>query len=245
MSMSDVEPAIGATVSGNPASAVFEREWRTYRKMVDNNYLFHREAYACLREIVTSELARPFRFLDIACGDASATVGALTGTSITHYRGIDLSGDALEIAAQNLTRLDCTVELHRGDFEELLARRQGSVDVVWVGLSLHHLDTARKLAAMRHIRRIVDDRGLFLAYENASPDGEDRSGWLRRWDGQEPYWTAYSDDEWRTMTGHVHVNDIPETSASWHALGRQSGFREVKEVFIAPSDLFRMYLFRP
>jgi SAM-dependent methyltransferase len=243
--MSDVDHASDAGVSGNPASAVFEREWRTYRKMVDNNYLFHREAYACLREIVTREVARPFRFLDVACGDASATVAALTGTAVTHYRGIDLSGEALEIAAQNLARLDCRVELQRGDFEELLARGQGSVDVVWVGLSLHHLDTARKLATMRSIRRIVGDHGLFLAYENASPDGEDRADWLRRWDGQEPYWTAYSDDEWRTMTAHVHGNDVPETSARWHALGRQAGFREVKEVFVAPSDLFRMYLFRP
>jgi len=87
--MSDLDHASDGAVSGNPASAVFEREWRTYRKMVEHNYLFHREAYACLREIMTREVARPFRFLDIACGDASATVGALTGTAIAfaiHYR---------------------------------------------------------------------------------------------------------------------------------------------------------------
>jgi len=243
--MSDVDHATGATLSDNPASAIFESEWRTYRKMVDNNYLFHREAYACLREIVTRELARPFRFLDIACGDAFATVGALIGSSITHYCGIDLSSDALAIAAQNLARLDCVVELQRGDFEELLACWQGSVDVAWVGLSLHHLDTTRKLAAMRGIRQIVGDHGLFLAYENASPDGEDRAGWLRRNDDQARDWTAHSDDERRTMMGHVHAHDFPETSAGWHSLGRGAGFRDVKEVFIAPSDLYRMYLFRP
>jgi ubiquinone/menaquinone biosynthesis C-methylase UbiE len=242
--MSQVFQASDRMVSGNPAANVFEREWRTYRKMVDNNYLFHREAYACLRDIVTREVAGPFRFLDIACGDASATVAALAGKPIAQYWGIDLSAEALAIAARNLAALDCRVELQRGDFEDLLARSQQSVDVAWIGLSLHHLEAARKLAVMRQIRQIIGERGLFLAYENASPDDEDRAGWLRRWDGLEPHWTAYSRAEWRLMADHVHGHDFPETSARWHLLGRDAGFREVKEVFIAPTDLFRMYLFR-
>ena len=32
------------------------------------------------------------------------------------------------------------------------------------------------------IRSVVGDCGLFLIYENASPDVEDRDAWLRRWD---------------------------------------------------------------
>ena len=106
--MNVVEHASGRMLSGNPASAVFEREWQLYGKMIDNNYLFHREAYACLREIVLRELARPFRFLDIACGDASVTVGALAGTSIAHYYGIDLpltrSISPREISSRSIAR---------------------------------------------------------------------------------------------------------------------------------------------
>ena len=243
--MNIVEQASGRLLSGNPASAVFEREWRIYGKMIDNNYLFHREAYACLREIVLRELARPFRFLDIACGDASVTVGALAGTSVAHYYGIDLSTDALDIASRNLIALNCAVELERGDFEDVLARWQGSVDLAWVGLSLHHLEAARKLAVMRQVRRIIGDGGLFLAYENASPDGEDRTAWLRRWADEEYRCTAYSADEWRTMADHVVAHDFPETSTNWRDLGRDAGFRDVREVFIAPTNLYRMYLFRP
>ena len=40
--------------------------------MVDNNFLFHREAYDRLRVFLLAEFARPFRFVDIACGDAGA-----------------------------------------------------------------------------------------------------------------------------------------------------------------------------
>jgi SAM-dependent methyltransferase len=213
--------------------------------MVDNNYLFHREAYACLRKIVTREPARPIRFLDIACGDASATVDALVGTCLTQYCGIDLSGEALALAAQNLAALGCPVTLERGDFQDVLVRWQEPVDVAWVGLSLHHLDPSGKLAVMREIRRIVGAGGLFLAYENASPNGEDRAGWLRRWDSQEAHWIAYSGHEWQTITTHVHTCDFPETCAGWHSLGRDAGFQEVREIFVAPTNLFRMYLFQP
>src|SRR5258708_24906834 len=99
--MSDIDATGSLTISGNPASDVFEREWRTYRKMVDSNYLFHREAYDCLRRIVQREMTKPFRFLDIACGDASATVEALAGTDVARYFGIDLSHAALDIPAAN------------------------------------------------------------------------------------------------------------------------------------------------
>ena len=60
-----------STQSSNPAAALFEREWLTYRKMVDNNYTFHREAYGELHRVLADDAVQPFRFLDIACGDAS------------------------------------------------------------------------------------------------------------------------------------------------------------------------------
>jgi SAM-dependent methyltransferase len=241
----DLDRSTGSHISGNPASDVFEREWRTYRKMVEHNYLFHREAYAHLRRIVTAEVDAPFRFLDIACGDASASAEALAGTGIGEYHGIDLSSEALEIARANLRVLDCPVLLQRGDFEQRLATWTAAVDVAWVGLSLHHLQAAGKLQVMRRIRSIVGDRGILVAYENASPDGEARAAWLRRWDDQKPHWSAYSLDEWRTITDHVHAYDFPETRDRWHALGRDAGFGTVAEIFVSRTDLFRMYLFRP
>ncbi len=222
---------------------LFQQDWKLYRKMVDNNFLFHREAYAALHEVLINDAARPFRFLDIACGDASASVGALRGTMIAHYHGIDFSGAALELAGKALTELNCTVKFEQRDFLEALAGVVEQVDVAWIGLSLHHLQGMEKLAFMRTIRNVLAPGGLFLIYENTSPDGEGRENWLRRWDLQKPFWTAYSEDEWNVMAAHVHAADFPETDATWHTLGREAGFASVREVFAAPTDLFRLYGF--
>ena len=230
---------------GEAALALFEQQWQLYRKVVDNNYLFHREAYARLHRILIDETLHSFRFLDIACGDARATVEALRGTAVAHYHGIDLSQPALDLASEALAELTCPVVLEQRDFVESLSDRPEHADVAWIGLSLHHLLTPAKLDLMRAIRGVVGNRGLLLIYENTSPDGEDRDTWLRRWDRQKSSWSALTTAEWDAMTAHVRAADFPETASQWHSLGREAGFGKVRELFAAPTDLFRMYCFAP
>lgn len=232
-----------ATVADGSTVAVFQQDWMLYRKMVDNNFLFHREAYGRLHEFLVNEVARPFRFLDIACGDASASVTALLGTTVAHYHGIDFSAAALEIAAKTLGVLACPVTLERGDFLDAVGHQAESVDVAWMGLSLHHLKLPEKLTFMQRVRGILGHGGLFMIYENTSPDGEDRESWMQRWDLQKPLWSAYSEDEWNAMAAHVHAADFPETDAAWHKLGRDAGFGSAREIYAAPTDLFRVYCF--
>ena len=140
--------------------------------------------------------------------------------------------------------LSCPANLYESDFVQALKDWRDQVRVVWIGLSLHHLDTPEKLNVMRDVRRIVGEQGVFAVYENTSPDGEDREHWHHRWDLQKLHWTAYTLEEWDAITAHVHASDIPETTSRWRELGHEAGFSNVREVFTAPSDLFRMYVFR-
>ena len=93
------------------------------------------------------------------------------------------------------------------------------------------------------MRSLVGDHGLFLIYEDASPDGEDRDAWLRRWDLQKSSWTAFTGEEWEAVTAHVYATDFPETASQWNSLGYEAGFGRVRELFVSPTDLFRMYCF--
>jgi SAM-dependent methyltransferase len=92
-----------------PAAALFQHQWQLYRKFVHNNYFYHREVYGQLHRILVNEAVQPFRFLDIACGDARATVETLDGTPVAHYYGIDLSSAALELGEQasQVARVPC------------------------------------------------------------------------------------------------------------------------------------------
>jgi hypothetical protein len=48
----------------------------TYRKVVSQNYMAHKEVYGVLRHILLTEASSQFAFLDIACGTAAASVEA-------------------------------------------------------------------------------------------------------------------------------------------------------------------------
>jgi ubiquinone/menaquinone biosynthesis C-methylase UbiE len=239
--MVNIRASADAEAPDSAALALFQRDWMIYRKMVDHDYLFHRGAYGALRRYLVEEVDRPFRFLDIACGDASASVGALKGTKVAHYHGIDLSAPALKLAAEELAALDCPVDLDRRDFYAALNDRPEPADVAWVGLSLHHFQPPEKLKLMRAVRGVVGAGGAFLLYENTSPDGEDRDGWLRRWDLQRPTWHAFTDADWQALWDHVHTADFPETDSTWRGIARDAGFGTVRQLFRSPTDLFRLY----
>jgi hypothetical protein len=53
------------------AIAQFQKQWATYRKLVDGNCLAHREVSSILRQTLDEIFTSPFCFLDIACGDTS------------------------------------------------------------------------------------------------------------------------------------------------------------------------------
>lgn len=234
----------GTEVVPRGSQELFTREWQIYRKMIDNDYLFHRGAYDRLHRFLV-DLKRPFELLDIACGDASMTVQALRGTRIAAYCGIDISRQALEIAEQNLTSLGCPIRLEQRNFIEALTTWDEKLDIVWIGLSLHHMRSLGKLQVMRQIRGLMNGQGCLAIYENSSPDGESREEWLERWDAQQSAWTAYTPAEWTYVTAHVHASDFPETESGWHRLGTEAGFASTEALFVSPTNLFRLYALRP
>jgi len=238
------EPA--APVRDDKAVELFRHQWQLYRKFLDHDYLSNAGAYATLRRFLTQEIARPFRFLDLACGDASGIVKVLQGSAITHYRGVDLAQPALELAKGNLAALACGVTLEQADFVEVMHAPDAAADIVWISLSLHHLSTADKRALIRDARETLQADGAFLIYEPTRDDGEDRPTYLDRFeDIGKRDWTALSGDDFKEAMNHVRNCDLPETASEWVALGREAGFSRIAELYRSPDDLFRVFAYRP
>ena len=237
--------ARAASARDEAALDIFRHQWELYRKFLRYDYLENAGAYTELHRFLTENVTRPFAFVDLACGDASGIVGALEGTAIGSYRGVDLAPAALELARYNLAALPCDVELEEADFTEAMRRGSDPADVVWISLSLHHLATPDKRALMREIRKRLSAGGALLIYEPTCRDGEDRAAYLDRFEqiGQRE-WTALTADEFREAMHHVRTCDLPETVSEWEGLGREVGFSRVAELYKAPSDLFRMFSYQ-
>ena len=242
-----LHPASTGPVADQQAIEVFQHQSRIYQRLVDSNYFRHREVYGILHRILTEQFTRPFGFLDLACGDAGGMVQVLRDTAVSHYRGIDLSAAALELAGSNLNALQCSVELEQRDFIEAMGDYRETADVVWIGLSLHHLVAEAKREFMAAVRKALAEDGLFLIYEPTLRAGETRDSFLER--GERSVRLAAANiltrDERDEVMRHVRTYDLPETAETWEAMGREAGFGRVRKLYDGPYDLFALFSFEP
>ena len=219
----------------------FQKQWTSYQKLVDNDYLSHKEVGERLGAALIGSFARPFALLDIACGDASMMKRVLPGTKAMHYHGIDLAEPALELAAKNLAGMPFAIDLDQRDFVAALDDRLPEpTDVSWCSLSIHHLETPAKLELIKAIRRAT--KSFVMIYEPTLRDGEDRPAFLDRFAKvNRALWKALTDEEWAQIEHHVRTSDLPETRASWIELGNKAGFARSREIFTDPTDFYCLY----
>lgn len=216
----------------------------TYELVVRENLMDHRGVYAILHEVLLADTPRPFTSLDLACGSAAASVGALTGTGVGRYIGVDISEPSLALAERHLRNLPCQVELRCEDFVAAVERWGEPIDVVWIGMSLHHLEAPQKLTFMRRISRIVPEGGLFMIWEPTCLEGESRAKWLDRFLTLRAAWSAVSDEQFEAFNFHNRASDFPETASQWLELGREAGFSRAEEVYVLQNRMARVYRYR-
>jgi len=95
---------------------LFAKGLAAYRKVMDLNYMAHKEVYDLVRRLLVAEATPRFTFLDLGCGTASGSAEALKGTGVGRYVGVDISAPSLKVAKRELEVLNCPVELHCQDF---------------------------------------------------------------------------------------------------------------------------------
>ncbi|MDH4982762.1 class I SAM-dependent methyltransferase [Hyphomicrobium sp. D-2] len=235
----------GTSVPDEEALVIFQNQWDVYRKFLQHDYLSNGVACSVLQRFLTKDIARPFHFIDLACGDASGIAKVLRDAPVESYLGVDLSAPALALAADNLAAVNAPVTLTEADFSTVLQGLEQPADIVWISLSLHHLETDGKLEFMRGVKRALAPQGAFLAYEPTCRDGETRPAYLERFDEIcRREWTALTAHEYAEAIHHVRTCDLQETATQWLELGREAGFASAAELYRSPDDLFRLFLYR-
>lgn len=218
----------------------FFDHWSLFRKAIRGDHASHLGAYRALATLLSGR--RPFRLVDLGCGDACGTAWALAGSPVSSYVGVDLSPVALGLARLNLESVRCDKEFREEDFAAAVRELQPRADVVWIGLSLHHLDHEAKRPFLEDVRRLLLPGGVLGVHDPFRAEGEGREEFHDRWwEICRDRWVALEMDEREALRDHVFAGDYPETGTGLAELAEEAGFRSCRLLFSDRDGIYRAY----
>ncbi len=227
-----------------PEVKEFFAKWSLYQKAVEKDHLYHREVYRILHDFLVARFRHPFAVLDFGCGDAHFMAQALRGTRVDFYEGADFEPIALRLAEKNMKPVPCRQLFIRDEFFSLARKEHAQADLLWIGLSFHHLSAAQKEEFLGLCKKILGAGGYFLMYEPTLDEGETRPAFLQRWwKSCSEKWTALTPAEREEVRRHVDSADFPESVATLTRWGAKHGFRRVESLFVDPDRLYQLVAF--
>lgn len=221
----------------------FFDQWRTYEKMIAHNYVSHRTVYANLHRFLLEHYSYPFTLFDLGCGNGAFIAQALENTTVAAYYGVDISNIALELAGKNLKALRCKKHFVCDDFMHTM-QQDIPADIVWIGLSLHHLPSEEKKVFIQRCRALLKPKGCLMLFDPMLQEGETREGFLERWwQVCQTYWTALSKREKESIYKHTKSADFPEMFGTYKTMGYTCGFARVESLFSDPTGIYEIISF--
>jgi ubiquinone/menaquinone biosynthesis C-methylase UbiE len=190
------------------------RNWDAYSMIIDRNWMMHQEIQLSVADSLRTVL-RPQRVLDLGCGDGWMARRCLSGQSVRHYVGIDLSDHAIEQAKQ-MARDTGWLQGARAGWVvgrmEAEVERLGDVDfdVVFTHYALHHLSTAQKRSMVQELARRMVPGGHWYWSDIFCAEGETRAGFLRRIQSEIEGWKDLPESEVQKVIAHLWESDFPE-----------------------------------
>ena len=222
----------------NGAHAIFAEQLAIYRRVVNADYMSHRAFFRILHHLLKAR-REPFSFLDLASGDASCTLGALSATTVTDYTAVDLSEPALRLAVQNARSLGCNTQIVLRDFQDYLDSPPRIWDIIFIGFSYHHLIGEAKLAFARKVRHALGARGEWIFFEPVLHSDQTRVEYLERWKKSlDEDWKDFSREEKSAVWEHVSRYDFPESPERFEEMALEAGFRAFEHLYTDPYQFY-------
>ncbi|MBI1324016.1 methyltransferase domain-containing protein [bacterium] len=233
----------------NPAD-LFQQGWDNYRLILGHDYLWHSLAGQKLRKVVVSQF-RPsdtIRFLDLACGSCKSTsllvsdlggVRVMMGQPPIEFVGVDNSPEALRFAKCMNFGTSVRVTFVESDFVEYLRGVDSLFEVIYIGMSAHHLGLERLPDFFAQVKKSLAPGGIFVAYEPFCLPGETRNVYIERLHRTiREKWTKLKPEGIANVIAHTGECDFAVTLADWNAAAEKAGMKPGEMVFESPDQLF-------
>ena len=191
------------------AAEIFISNWKIYQKVIRGDYMFHRKFEVLVKDHL-SKISGGIRMLDLGCGDASLISQLLDPSRVLFYKGLDLSGPALEFAAGNLDATGVPYELVQGAMEDMIHAKEDKYDIVYSSYAIHHLQDQQKADLLQTIAYKLKEGGLFIWTDVFRQKGQSREEYLENYMRMiTEDWTGLSPGEKKPIDDHIHNYDFP------------------------------------
>lgn len=210
---------------------LFERQWDTYRSVVDNDWMEHREITAAcggaLRRWMSEhpDRAGTARLLDLGCGDLALMAPVFRSLPLGGYVGLDITAAVLPLARAELGSVPYEARFVHGDMLSFVTAGDDEFDVVHASLVVHHLGDDDKALLLSALREKVPAGGVFVWADVFRRPGETQADYAQRYaDRIRRSWHAIDDDARESIVSHMVIYDFPADRDAIVAVAQRRGW---------------------
>ncbi|ARO88291.1 class I SAM-dependent methyltransferase [Nitrosospira lacus] len=209
---------------------IFTRSWSLYDLLTEYNYMFHKEIYQEIGELLKLRGDQGYyRLLDLGCGNARYLAPCLKQAAPALYEGVDLSEAALTEARGYLADLPGQVILTHGDLLEAMESTEKTWNVIFTGFAIHHLMPDEKIRFFHAAGRCLSENGWLILVDVVREEHQDRESYLNRYlKFMRETWTKVPQDQLEEACAHVHDHDYPECLSTLREMAAGAGLRSTR-----------------
>jgi hypothetical protein len=225
--------------SKGPMMDFFQRQWSSYRAIVEHNLMEHRAVADATAEAIAGwltarapEAPAPV-MVDLGCGDLALLGPLLAGLPLASYTGLDLAGVVLPLAQQALGPVAYPTHWVEGDLLAWATGAEGSdagndqpVDILHSAFAIHHLDQPQKATFLAAAHQRISTNGIFVWTDVFREPGESRDAYIERYVRRiRTGWQVLTAEQQEHVINHLSSFDIPADRAEIQATAEAAGWQ--------------------
>ncbi len=210
-------------------TALFRKSWTLYDAISEKNYMFHREIYAQVADLLCQRYQKgPYHLLDLGCGNARFLAPCLQAAPPASYDGVDLSLSALDEALTYLNGIPNTA-LHHQDMLQAVEDTDSAFDIIFTGFAVHHLDAAAKQQLFHACAQHLSPGGQFIMVDVVREEDQTREHCLEGYlNFMRTQWTEVLPEHLDEACAHVAAYDFPETLSNLTHMAKQAALTKTQ-----------------